>query len=104
MLALQERIQGGAPVDHPAMFWLVEHAGELLTKYLVGHDGHTAFEQLMGNPSRDDGYEFGERVFLPRPTAGHGPQPQPPLGVWDLVGAPYWKIPGRTRTYEGVLG
>ena len=27
MLALQERIQGAAPVDHPAMLWLVEHAG-----------------------------------------------------------------------------
>eukprot|EP00969_Alexandrium_andersonii_P100196 4419938-Alexandrium_andersonii.AAC.1 len=41
MLALQERIQGEVPLDHPAMLWSVEHAGELLTKYLVGHDGHT---------------------------------------------------------------
>eukprot|EP00969_Alexandrium_andersonii_P144977 6410364-Alexandrium_andersonii.AAC.1 len=63
MLALHERIQGEVPVDHPAMLWLVEHAGELLAKYLVGHDGRTAFERLTGKPSRDDGYEFGERVF-----------------------------------------
>eukprot|EP00969_Alexandrium_andersonii_P349868 15432038-Alexandrium_andersonii.AAC.1 len=61
MLALQEQIQGGVPVDHPAMLWLVEHAGWLLTKYLVGRDGRTTFERLMGKPSRDDGYEFGER-------------------------------------------
>eukprot|EP00969_Alexandrium_andersonii_P223640 9877243-Alexandrium_andersonii.AAC.1 len=61
MLALQERIQGEAPADQPAMLWLVKHAGELLTKYLVGHDGRSAFERLMGKPSRGDGYEFGER-------------------------------------------
>eukprot|EP00969_Alexandrium_andersonii_P271295 11990877-Alexandrium_andersonii.AAC.1 len=61
MLALQERIQGQVPVDHPAMLWLEEHAGELLAKYLVGHDGRHAFERLMGKPSRGDGYEFGER-------------------------------------------
>eukprot|EP00969_Alexandrium_andersonii_P158400 6997982-Alexandrium_andersonii.AAC.1 len=57
MLALQERIQGEVPADHPAM-QLVEHARELLTKYLVGHDGRTAFERLTGKPSRDDGYEW----------------------------------------------
>eukprot|EP00969_Alexandrium_andersonii_P227923 10065859-Alexandrium_andersonii.AAC.1 len=63
MLAFQERIQGGLPVDRPAMLWLVEHAGGLLTKYLVGRDGRTALERLMGKPSRGDGWEFGERVF-----------------------------------------
>eukprot|EP00969_Alexandrium_andersonii_P215127 9501314-Alexandrium_andersonii.AAC.1 len=62
MLALQERIQGEIPVYHPVMLWLVEHAGELLTKHLIGHDGQTAFERLFGKPSRDDGYEFGEQV------------------------------------------
>eukprot|EP00969_Alexandrium_andersonii_P138916 6143427-Alexandrium_andersonii.AAC.1 len=61
MLALQERIQGGIPVDHPVMPWLVEHAGELLTKHLVGHDGRAAFERLFGEASRGDGYEFGEQ-------------------------------------------
>eukprot|EP00969_Alexandrium_andersonii_P078794 3474982-Alexandrium_andersonii.AAC.1 len=45
------------------MLWLVERAVALLTKYLVGHDGRAAFERLLGKPSRDDGYEFGERVF-----------------------------------------
>eukprot|EP00975_Prorocentrum_lima_P049162 10289898-Prorocentrum_lima.AAC.1 len=62
MLALQERIQGEVPVDHPAMLWLIEHAGELLTKHSVGHDGRTPFERLFGKPCREDGYEFGELV------------------------------------------
>eukprot|EP00969_Alexandrium_andersonii_P216468 9560841-Alexandrium_andersonii.AAC.1 len=44
------------------MLWLVEHAGELLTKHLVGHVGRAAFEPLFGKPSRGDGYEFGEQV------------------------------------------
>eukprot|EP00969_Alexandrium_andersonii_P071556 3159066-Alexandrium_andersonii.AAC.1 len=59
MLALQERIQGEIPVDHPAMLWLVEHAGELLAKHLMRHDGRAASERLVGKPSRGDGYEFG---------------------------------------------
>eukprot|EP00969_Alexandrium_andersonii_P146974 6499295-Alexandrium_andersonii.AAC.1 len=46
------------------MLWLIEHAGELLTKHLVGHGGRAAFERLFGKPSRDDGYEFGEQVFF----------------------------------------
>eukprot|EP00969_Alexandrium_andersonii_P256127 11323255-Alexandrium_andersonii.AAC.1 len=44
------------------MLWLVEHAGELLTKHLMGHDSRTASERLFGEPSRDDGYEFGEQA------------------------------------------
>ena len=54
MLALQARIQGEIPVDHPVMLWLVEHAAELLTKHLVGHDGKTAYARLFGKPCRDE--------------------------------------------------
>ena len=69
MLALQARIQGEVPVDHPLMLWLVEHAAELLTKHLVGHDGRTAFERLFGEACREDGYEFGESVhYKLKPT------------------------------------
>eukprot|EP00969_Alexandrium_andersonii_P314641 13899483-Alexandrium_andersonii.AAC.1 len=61
MLVPQERIQGEIPVDHPVILWLVEHAGELVAKHLMGHDGRTVFERLVGKASRDDGYEFGEQ-------------------------------------------
>eukprot|EP00969_Alexandrium_andersonii_P156145 6903309-Alexandrium_andersonii.AAC.1 len=61
MLALHGRTQGEIPGDHPVMLWLAEHAGELLTKHLMGHDGRTAFERFFGKPSRGDGYEFGEQ-------------------------------------------
>eukprot|EP00969_Alexandrium_andersonii_P270612 11961914-Alexandrium_andersonii.AAC.1 len=44
------------------MLWLIEHAGELLTKRLMGHDGRAEFERLFGKPSRGDCYEFGEQV------------------------------------------
>eukprot|EP00969_Alexandrium_andersonii_P173682 7678565-Alexandrium_andersonii.AAC.1 len=66
------------------MLWLVEHAGDLLTKYLVGHDGRTAFERLVGKPSRDDGYAFGERVFyrVRPPDMGRSLNPWWESGVW----------------------
>eukprot|EP00969_Alexandrium_andersonii_P248226 10969533-Alexandrium_andersonii.AAC.1 len=46
------------------MLWFIEHAGEILTKHLVGHGGRAAFERLFGKPSRGDGYEFGGQVFF----------------------------------------
>eukprot|EP00969_Alexandrium_andersonii_P209303 9244220-Alexandrium_andersonii.AAC.1 len=42
------------------MLWLVEHAGEVLTKCPAGCDGRAGFERLSGKPSREDGCEFGE--------------------------------------------
>ena len=66
MLALEARIQGEIPVLHPVMLWLVEHAGELLTKHLIGRDGRTAYARLFGKPNRGEGYEFGERVHYKR--------------------------------------
>eukprot|EP00969_Alexandrium_andersonii_P166942 7377798-Alexandrium_andersonii.AAC.1 len=69
MLALQERTQGETPAGHPVMLWLVQRAGGLLAKRLVGHDGRAAFERLFGKPSRGDGYAFGEQVhFRARPN------------------------------------
>eukprot|EP00969_Alexandrium_andersonii_P227970 10067335-Alexandrium_andersonii.AAC.1 len=66
------------------MLWLAEHAGELLAKYLVGRDGRTAFERLMGKPSRGDRYEFGERVFYRArpPGMGRSLSPRRESGVW----------------------
>eukprot|EP00969_Alexandrium_andersonii_P275265 12165096-Alexandrium_andersonii.AAC.1 len=51
------------------MLWLIEHAGELLTKHTAGHDGRAPYERLFGKQRREDRYEFGELVhFWPRPA------------------------------------
>eukprot|EP00969_Alexandrium_andersonii_P300470 13283928-Alexandrium_andersonii.AAC.1 len=72
------------------MLWLKEHAGEHLAKHLVGHDGQTAFERLVGKPSRGDGYEFNEQVFsvLARATSADASAPggAPECG-WGAAGA-----------------
>eukprot|EP00969_Alexandrium_andersonii_P364548 15464373-Alexandrium_andersonii.AAC.1 len=66
------------------MLWLVEYAGELLAKRLMGHDGRTAFERLFGEPSRCDGYEFGELVhYRVRPNdIDEGLNPRWEAGFW----------------------
>ena len=43
--------------------WLVEHVSDVLSKYLVGADGHSAYERLFGKQAREEGLEFGERVL-----------------------------------------
>ena len=34
-----------------------------MSKYLLGADGHSAYERLFGKPAREEGLEFGERVL-----------------------------------------
>eukprot|EP00969_Alexandrium_andersonii_P013769 600771-Alexandrium_andersonii.AAC.1 len=58
--------------------------------YLVGHDGHTAFERLMGKPSRDDATRSASafstacdrRTWTAASTPGGGPE-----SGWGAVGA-----------------
>eukprot|EP00969_Alexandrium_andersonii_P072029 3178727-Alexandrium_andersonii.AAC.1 len=66
------------------MLWLVEHAGVLLAKHLMGHGGRTAFERLFGKPSRGDEYEFGEHVhYWVRPDdVGRSLNPRWEPGTW----------------------
>eukprot|EP00969_Alexandrium_andersonii_P278868 12325150-Alexandrium_andersonii.AAC.1 len=45
------------------MLWLVEHAGELLTKHSVGHDGRTGFERRQASPPARMGTSFLELVY-----------------------------------------
>eukprot|EP00969_Alexandrium_andersonii_P077540 3420104-Alexandrium_andersonii.AAC.1 len=67
------------------MLWLFEHAGEPLTKHLVGHDGRTGFERLFREAlPRGRVRVWGARV-LPGAAGGDGPQLEPSLGVWHLA-------------------
>ena len=48
---------------HPVFPWLVEHAGDLLTKYSIGRDGRTAYERLKEKKASGEMYEFGSFVM-----------------------------------------
>ena len=44
------------------MTWMVKHAGELISKYQLNSDGHTAYYKVFGKPCKDAIVEFGEEV------------------------------------------
>ena len=57
-LALERRIRGKLPTIHPVIACLVEHAGENLSKFMIGRDGKTGCKRLLGKPCRDEGVDF----------------------------------------------
>ena len=61
--ALERRLSCELPVNHPIMAWMTTYAGQLLSRFLVGHDGHTPYERLRGKPFRVALPEFGETVW-----------------------------------------
>jgi hypothetical protein len=46
--ALEQRLNMKISGKHPVMTWLVEHSADMISKYLVGHDGRTAYERWRG--------------------------------------------------------
>ena len=62
LAALERKIGAKFPSDHPVLTWLVEHVGDVVSKYMVGVDGKTAYERLFGRPVREEGLEFGESL------------------------------------------
>jgi hypothetical protein len=62
LAALERRIGAKFPSGHPVLTWLVEHVGDIVSKYMVGLDGRTAYERLFGRPVREEGLEFGETL------------------------------------------
>ena len=69
--ALEAKIEGHIPSDHPVMAWMVPYVSDVITKYLQSADGRTAYERLYGKPVREEGLEFGEQLFW-RTAACHG--------------------------------
>ena len=63
-LALPKRVGCRVPPKHDLMTWIVQHAGELISKYQIKRDGttQTAYEKVFGKPCRDEIVEFGEEV------------------------------------------
>lgn len=64
LAALERKAGVHIPSAHPVLTWLAEHVADVLTKYLQGSDGRTAFERLFSKPVREEGLEFGEQVFF----------------------------------------
>ena len=64
ILALESAIDGKIPTHHAAMTWLVPHAADCITKYLVGGDGKTPYHKLFAKPFREDIFECGEQIFI----------------------------------------
>ncbi len=62
LAALERRIGAKFPSGHPVLTWLVEHVSDIVSKYMVGLDGKTAYERLFGRPVREEGLEFGETL------------------------------------------
>ena len=51
LLALEKKIEGFIPSDHPVMSWLVECVSDVVTKYLQGNDGKPGTRGCLGNKS-----------------------------------------------------
>ena len=78
---LERRMGVKLGIDHAVWSWLVEYAGWLITRALVGSYGKTAYERSRGNVAKLHGIEFGEGVLWKRKREGG------PLGkltcMWD---------------------
>ena len=63
LLALEKKLEAHIPSAHPIMTWLVEFVSDVITKYLQGSDGKSAYQRLFGKNVQEEGLEFGERVM-----------------------------------------
>ena len=49
--ALESRLSKRVDMNHPSLPWMVQHAGSLISRYLRGEDGSTAYRRLRGRDS-----------------------------------------------------
>jgi hypothetical protein len=61
-LALERKVGGRFPSSHPILAWLIEHTSDVITKYLQGAHGRTAYERLYGKRVNEEEFEFDELV------------------------------------------
>ena len=95
--ALASRV-GYVPSDtSPVMAWMTEAAGQLITRYQVGHDGKTAYERSHGRRAGRPMAEFGEKVWykVARDKAAAKLAPRWNQGIFFLR---------RERSDEAVIG
>ena len=57
-IAVEDRLGLTIPTMHPVAPWILENAGHLLSRCVVGKDGKTAYERNEGKAARVYGLEF----------------------------------------------
>ena len=60
-VALQSTIGYNIPCRHPIMSWLASHAAGILTNFVRGSDGRTAYQRVRGKPFASKVIAFAER-------------------------------------------
>ena len=63
---LEDRVGASLPGKHAVTAWLVEHVGDLISRYQVGDDGRTGYERHKGKPYTREAIEFGEKKHYRR--------------------------------------
>ena len=63
-IAFEARTKELLKVDHKIFSWMVQHAADLLNKFVVGVDGRTAYHRVRGRPFHGEMYEFGCAVWF----------------------------------------
>ena len=63
---LVDRVGASLPGKHAVTAWLVEHVGDLTSRYQVGDDGHVGKERHKGKPYTRGAVEFGEKIHYRR--------------------------------------
>ena len=67
--------------------WIVEHAGNMITRYRVGKDGKTAYQRLKGKAPSNTTSPLGEKVlYLPLKSAGKQNKLAPKFKYGVMVG------------------
>ena len=61
-IGLEQRTKGKIDTNGQLIQWLVEHAAWTINVALVGHDGKTPRQRILGKPSTKPILEFGEQV------------------------------------------
>ena len=56
ILALERKLGHHIPSKHPLVTWLVEHVADVITKYLRGSDGRTAYEPFFGKQIHEESF------------------------------------------------
>ena len=63
LLGLEARHRCKIPLQSNIVSWMIRHAAFVLTRYRIGHDGHTAYRRLTGRDWMGPVAEIGEQIF-----------------------------------------